>query len=60
MKKYALLFYDSHDHFTLDNVLQTDDLLLAAKDDQIYCYQNGDPSIDEAGEAGIKVYQIGE
>lgn len=58
MKKFALLFYNSKDNFKLSNVLQTDDLLLAAKDDQIYCYQNGDPSIDEAGEVGIKIYQI--
>jgi hypothetical protein len=60
MKKFALLFYNGNDNFSLSNVIQTDDLLLAGKDDQIYCYQNGDPSIDEAGEAVIKVYQIGK
>jgi hypothetical protein len=60
MKKFALLFYNCNDHFNLSNVIQTDNLLLGVKADRIYCYQNGDPSVDEAGEVGINVYRIGE
>ncbi|MDD8020791.1 MAG: hypothetical protein PHU81_06370 [Acidobacteriota bacterium] len=59
MKKFALLFYNIRNNFSLDKIISQDDLLLAGKGDLLYCVHNGDPIIDlEANRVVIDLYQV--
>lgn len=46
LKKFAILFYNA-ETFKLENTVFTNDFLLTAKDGKYYCYENGNPSVDE-------------
>lgn len=59
LKKFALLFYNIRNNFSLDKIIFQDDLLLAGKGDLLYCAHNGDPIIDlEANPVVIDLYQV--
>lgn len=57
-KLFALLFYNA-DTFKLEQVLYTDDFLLAAREGKYYFYANGEPARDEsADKCIIKICQL--
>jgi len=59
LKKFALLFYNIRNSFSLDKVFYMNDLLLAGRKDLLYCIHNGDPMEDEAANRlTIDVYQL--
>lgn len=61
LKKFALLFYNINNKFSLDNTIYINDLLLAGKNNLLYFFHGGDPMVDEeANEVTIDVYQISQ
>lgn len=60
-KRFALLFYDINNSFSLENIQYVDDLLLAGRKDLLYFVHGGDPMIDEeANRMIIDVYQLNQ
>jgi len=59
LNKFALLFYNMNNNFALENIIYTNDLLLAGEKDLLYFFNGGDPMVDEeANKVIINVYQI--
>ncbi len=58
LKRFSLLFYNA-DNFNLEEVVFTNDLLLAVKDGKYYLFKNGEPGYDdEAGDFVIHIHQF--
>lgn len=59
LKKFALLFYNIGNGFSLDKIVYQDGLLLAGKADLLYCVHNGDPMVDEeANQVIIDIFRV--
>jgi hypothetical protein len=56
--KYTLLFYDAN-KLTLQDSVNTDDLLLESRDGKFYFYNGGNPSYDDEADATtINIYKL--
>lgn len=59
--KFALLFYNLKNNCSLDGVTFMNDLLLAERDGNLYCYKNGNPDLDEDTETTeINIYRVND
>ena len=57
--KFALLLYDLEKDASLEEIVYMDDLLLAERDGRLYCYQNGNPDLDEDADAtAVNIYKL--
>lgn len=57
--RFALLLYDLEKDGSPEEIVYMDDLLLAERDGRLYCYQNGNPDLDEeADETAINIYKL--
>jgi len=58
-KKFSFLIYDIKKGFDLKDTIFTDDLLLASKNNILYCFANGQPLIDnDSGDLVINIYHF--